>query len=255
VRWLIRQPLSPRTIVSSYVTLPAFPSVEMPMPFDNACTSPADSVTTTLVTWWATGFAAPRASAVSRNAELLLAAARALLEESASLEEVAMDEVAMDEVAMDEVAMDEVARRAGVGNATLYRHFPTRGDLLVAVYAGEVATLRRQGADLLTAPSPLDALFTWLDAFVVHIATKRTLALAATEGPAGRRTQLFDEWHASMHSTAAALIAPRRGHAARWAHSHRPACPDQRHGPDRDRRHPRPPPHRPAQVRRRTLAT
>ena len=63
-----------------------------------------------------------RRADASRNAERLLAAARELVDESGS-----------------EVALDEVARQAGVGNATLYRHFPTRGDLLVAVYADEVA--------------------------------------------------------------------------------------------------------------------
>jgi AcrR family transcriptional regulator len=120
---------------------------------------------------------------------MLLAAARELLDESGS-----------------EVALDQVARRAGVGNATLYRHFPTRGDLLVAVYADEVAALCRQGADLLGGPSPVDALFTWLDAFVVHVATKRALALAATEGPGARRTRLFDQWHESMRSTATDLL-------------------------------------------------
>jgi AcrR family transcriptional regulator len=130
-----------------------------------------------------------RRADASRNAELLLAAARELLNESGS-----------------EVALDEVARRAGVGNATLYRHFPTRGDLLVAVYADEVAQLCRQGTDLLGDPAPVDALFSWLDDFVVHVATKRALALAATEGPIGRRTRLFDQWHESMHSTATKLL-------------------------------------------------
>lgn len=130
-----------------------------------------------------------RRADASRNAELLLAAARELLDESGS-----------------EVALDEVARRAGVGNATLYRHFPTRGDLLVAVYADEVAGLCRQGTDLLNAPSPVDALFSWLEDFVVHVATKRPLALAATEGPIGRRTRLFDQWHKSMYSTATKLL-------------------------------------------------
>jgi AcrR family transcriptional regulator len=130
-----------------------------------------------------------RRADASRNAELLLAAARELLDESGA-----------------EVALDEVARRAGVGNATLYRHFPTRGDLLVAVYADEVAALCRQGADLLNAPSPVDALFAWVDAFVVHVATKRALALAATEGPGARRTSLFDQWHESMRSAATKLL-------------------------------------------------
>jgi len=130
-----------------------------------------------------------RRADASRNVDLLLAAARELLDEVGS-----------------DVALDEVARRAGVGNATLYRHFPTRGDLLVAVYADEVAALCLQGTDLLGAPSPVEALFSWLDDFVMHVSTKRALALAATEGPIGRRTQLFDQWHESMHSTASTLL-------------------------------------------------
>ncbi|WP_169951685.1 TetR/AcrR family transcriptional regulator [Microbispora sp. H11081] len=130
-----------------------------------------------------------RRADASRNAALLLAAARELVAESGP-----------------EVALDEVARRAGVGNATLYRHFPTRADLLVAVYADEVAELCRRGADLPPGLSPADALFSWLDAFVVHVATKRPLALAATEGPTGRRSALFDQWHTSIHATASDLL-------------------------------------------------
>jgi AcrR family transcriptional regulator len=47
-------------------------------------------------------------------------------------------------------------QRAGVGNASLYRHFPTRANLLVAVYADEVERLARLGAEA--------DLFTGLDA-------------------------------------------------------------------------------------------
>jgi AcrR family transcriptional regulator len=130
-----------------------------------------------------------RRADATRNAELLLAAAKELFEEQGP-----------------EVALDEVARRAGVGNATLYRHFPTRGDLLVAAYADEVATLCRRGAALEQEPSPGEALFAWLDDFIVHVATKRALALAVTEAPAGRRTELFDHWHASMRSAAENLL-------------------------------------------------
>ncbi|WP_432869098.1 TetR/AcrR family transcriptional regulator [Microbispora rosea] len=130
-----------------------------------------------------------RRADASRNATLLLAAARELVAESGP-----------------EVALDEVARRAGVGNATLYRHFPTRTDLLVAVYADEVAELCHRGADPPTDLSPADALFSWLDAFVVHVATKRPLALAATEGSTGRRSALFDQWHSSIRATASDLL-------------------------------------------------
>jgi AcrR family transcriptional regulator len=130
-----------------------------------------------------------RRADAARNAQLLLAAAKELFDELGP-----------------EVALDEVARRAGVGNATLYRHFPTRGDLLVAVYADEVSTLCEQGAALLREPSAAEALFVWLDSFVVHVATKRDLALASTENSDERRTELFDRWHDSMRSTAERLL-------------------------------------------------
>ncbi|MFF5080082.1 TetR/AcrR family transcriptional regulator [Actinoplanes sp. NPDC000266] len=106
----------------------------------------------------------------------------------------------------NDVAFDVIARRAGVGNATLYRHFPTRADLLVAVYADEVAALCRRGEQLLESAEPTGALFAWLEDFVVHVATKRPLALAATEGTGERRTTLFRDWHASITSIAERLV-------------------------------------------------
>jgi AcrR family transcriptional regulator len=130
-----------------------------------------------------------RRADATRNTQLLLAAAKELFDEHGP-----------------EVALDEVARRAGVGNATLYRHFPTRGDLLVAVYADEVAALCEQGAALLREPSAAEALFAWLDSFVAHVATKRDLALAGTQNSDERRTELFDRWHESMRSTAERLL-------------------------------------------------
>jgi AcrR family transcriptional regulator len=132
----------------------------------------------------------PRRADAARNVQSLLAAAKALFDEHGP-----------------DIPLDEVARRAGVGNATLYRHFPTRQDLIVAVYAGEVTTLREQGAALLESESAAEALFTWLDSFLVHVATKRALALAGTENNNERRTELFDQWHRSMRSTAQKLLA------------------------------------------------
>lgn len=128
-------------------------------------------------------------SDASRNTARLLAAARELMTDAGT-----------------DVALDEIARRAGVGNATLYRHFPTRADLLVAVYSDEVADLCRCAEELRAAQQPLDALFAWLDRFVVHTTTKRPLALAATEGTDDRRTPLFAEWHASITAVADKLV-------------------------------------------------
>src|SRR6185312_14329068 len=71
-----------------------------------------------------------------RNRELLIAAARALFNEQGT-----------------EAPLDEVARRAGIGNATMYRHFPDRRELLIAVYADEVEALCAEGANLLDGPA------------------------------------------------------------------------------------------------------
>lgn len=106
-----------------------------------------------------------------------------------------------------DVAFDEIARRAGVGNATLYRHFPTRSDLLVAVYGDQVAELCRRAGRLAGGGPPEAALFAWLDEFVAHVASRRDLALAITETADGRRSALFRQWHATITDAAARLLA------------------------------------------------
>jgi AcrR family transcriptional regulator len=85
--------------------------------------------------------------------------------------------VARDVFAEDGAAatLDDIARRAQVGPATLYRHFPTRQHLLEAVYLDEVEAISRAAADLADLP-PWDALEQWLRAFVGFAATKRALA-------------------------------------------------------------------------------
>jgi len=102
--------------------------------------------------------------------------------------------------------LDEIARRAGVGNATMYRHFPTRRELVIAVYAGEVSTLSELGQSLLADPSPADALFRWLRAFITHVATKRELPLAIPDDTAGQRSALYRQWHDTMRATASGLL-------------------------------------------------
>jgi AcrR family transcriptional regulator len=103
--------------------------------------------------------------------------------------------------------LDEIARRAGVGNATLYRHFPDRRELLIAVYADEVAALCARGETLLADEPPGAALFAWLREFIAHVAAKRDLALAIPGDPAGERSALFDGWHQAMRATTARLLA------------------------------------------------
>jgi AcrR family transcriptional regulator len=101
-------------------------------------------------------------------------------------------------------SLNDIARQAGIGNATLYRHFPSRRELIVAVYAAEVAALCAHGEALLRHRQPVDALFDWLRTYVAHVATKRDLALAIPVD--GRQSALFDDWHAAMRRTAVRLL-------------------------------------------------
>jgi len=72
-------------------------------------------------------------------------------------------------------SLEDIARRADVGIGTLYRHFPTRQDLLEAVYIDEVEEMSAKANDLGDL-EPWDALATWLRQFVRYAATKRALA-------------------------------------------------------------------------------
>jgi AcrR family transcriptional regulator len=73
----------------------------------------------------------------------------------------------------------EIAARAGVGMGTIYRHFPTRADLVVAVYRHQVETCAEAGPVLLAqCDSPHAALSQWVNLFVDFLVTKRGLAAA-----------------------------------------------------------------------------
>ena len=71
-----------------------------------------------------------------------------------------------------EPSMRAIAREAGVGIATLYRHFPTRESLVDAVYRDQVAGLTAGARELLTQLPPPAALRRWMDLFGDWIATK-----------------------------------------------------------------------------------
>src|ERR687896_347819 len=60
----------------------------------------------------------------------------------------------------ESTALEEIARRAGVGIATLYRHFPSRQALLEALYVGEVEEICRTAAEL-DNEDPWEALNAW----------------------------------------------------------------------------------------------
>jgi AcrR family transcriptional regulator len=73
----------------------------------------------------------------------------------------------------------EIAAKAGVGMGTIYRHFPTRADLIVAVYRHQVEACAEAGPALLaTSASPYQALAEWIGLFVDFLVTKHGLATA-----------------------------------------------------------------------------
>ncbi len=71
----------------------------------------------------------------------------------------------------------EIATRAGVGMGTIYRHFPTRADLVIAVYRHQVDACADAGPQLLASgPTPYAALTRWVGMFVDFLVTKHGLA-------------------------------------------------------------------------------
>jgi AcrR family transcriptional regulator len=102
----------------------------------------------------------PRADA-TRNRERLLEIAKLAFTEAGA-----------------DVSLDEIARRAGVGIGTLYRHFPTRGAIIEAVYRREVEQLAEGAERLLASLPPGAALHEWMRLFVNYIATKKVIAPA-----------------------------------------------------------------------------
>jgi len=76
----------------------------------------------------------------------------------------------------------EIAEKAGVGVATLYRHFPQRADLVAAVFRQEVDACAEAAPVLAAAHAPGEALAHWMRRYAGFIATKRGLAGALHSG-------------------------------------------------------------------------
>jgi AcrR family transcriptional regulator len=75
-------------------------------------------------------------------------------------------------------SLDDIAKKAGVGPGTLYRHFPTREELLVAVYRSEMEKLAAAEQKFAEELPPIEALRAWLLLFVDYIAKKQLIAPA-----------------------------------------------------------------------------
>ncbi|HMH58195.1 MAG TPA: helix-turn-helix domain-containing protein [Galbitalea sp.] len=104
----------------------------------------------------------PKRADARRNEQSLLDAAAAVFVESGV-----------------DAPVRDIARKAGVGMGTIYRHFPTRAELVVAVYEHQIEACVRAGPDLLRqGMPPLAALSVWADLLVDFLVTKHGLAEA-----------------------------------------------------------------------------
>jgi AcrR family transcriptional regulator len=108
-----------------------------------------------------------RRADAQRNRERILQAARALVHEPGELK------------------LNAVAKACGIGQGTLYRHFPTREDLLAEVYRRDVEELVAAASLLLASQPPLDALAAWFDRVAAYARVKRDV-FAAVEAATWR---------------------------------------------------------------------
>ncbi len=122
-----------------------------------------------------TGPARPKRADARRNEKTLLDAAAAVFVTSGV-----------------EAPVRDIAAAAGVGMGTIYRHFPTRADLVIAVYRHQIEACAEAGPTLLeTSASPHAALARWIDLFVDFLVTKHGLASALRSD---------DEGFAALHA-------------------------------------------------------
>jgi AcrR family transcriptional regulator len=103
-----------------------------------------------------------------------------------------------------DASLDEIARRAGVASGTLYRHFPTRLDLVEAVLADQIAALVASGREVQAEDDAFAALAAWLRSVLVHGLTYRGLSAAVLSSALDH--DVVERWHAELFEVGAALL-------------------------------------------------
>jgi len=104
-----------------------------------------------------------------------------------------------------EASLDDIAKQAGVGAGTLYRHFPSRDELLEAVYRTEVEKLAAAEQKFTESMPPIEALRAWMFLFVDYIATKKIIA-PALNTLVGGPSKVFEASHDQIWGAIRALV-------------------------------------------------
>jgi AcrR family transcriptional regulator len=102
-------------------------------------------------------------------------------------------------------SLDDIAKQAGVGAGTLYRHFPTRDELLEAVYRTEVEKLAAAQRKFAEDLPPVEALRAWMLLFVDYIATKKIIA-PALNTLVGGHSKVFEASYTQVWEAIRALV-------------------------------------------------
>jgi AcrR family transcriptional regulator len=108
-------------------------------------------------------------------------------------------------------SLDDIARQAGIGPGTLYRHFPTRDDLIEAVYRSEVEKLAGAEQRFAATLPPLEALRAWMLLFIDHVSEKK-LIIAAMDTVPGGSVRLIEGSRSLIHT--AFVVAVKRAIAS-----------------------------------------
>ncbi|MEV0054754.1 helix-turn-helix domain-containing protein [Saccharopolyspora shandongensis] len=116
-------------------------------------------------------------------------------------------------VAADEVAaqgagasLEQIARTAGVGSATVRRHFPTRRALLEAVSRERIEVLRARAQELTGEGDSRDVLLEWLGEVVAYCVSARGLAAALAYDGAGTDPAHENSCSAALEEAAGPLL-------------------------------------------------
>ena len=104
-----------------------------------------------------------------------------------------------------DIVMEEIARSAGVAIGTLYRHFPTRQDLLEAVFLDETNALRAHAEELASAAVPFEALISWLRLQMDFAARGRSMGAAVMAAKHVPGTRIYDA-NIGMHKAGNVLL-------------------------------------------------
>jgi AcrR family transcriptional regulator len=102
-------------------------------------------------------------------------------------------------------SLDDIAKQASVGPGTLYRHFPTRDELLAAVYRTEVGKLAAAERKFAETLPPIEALRAWMLLFVDYIAAKQIIA-PALNTLVGGPSKLFEGSRSQIQGAIDALV-------------------------------------------------